>query len=127
MDNYFSFAFHPPVLNLHDGPSGIGWYPFFATAFPNTLTMSASWDPSLSYAYSAAIAEEELIRGVQGFLAPIVDLTRTPLAGKECLLDVSRIDHYAPIITWHNCLYFLKEVQPFEQAHTVIMVAYREL
>lgn len=73
-------------MNLHDGPSGIAWYTSFSTAFPTTLTLSASWDRSLAYAYGGAVAQELYIKGIQGFLAPMVDLTRAPLGGEACLL-----------------------------------------
>lgn len=82
-----------PGLMTDDGPLGVredvleGWSPAnlttdSATYFPNGSAMAATWNPSLSYAYGKAMAEEARARKKYIMLAPAFNITRTPLNGR---------------------------------------------
>lgn len=82
-----------PGLMTDDGPLGVredvleGWGSAnlttdSATYFPNGSAMAATWNPSLSYAYGKAMAEEARERKKYVMLAPAFNITRTPLNGR---------------------------------------------
>ncbi len=72
-----------PELNMKDGPSGVGNGANDVTAFPAPITVAASWDVSLMEQYAAFMAEEQRGKGVNVHLAPMMNLTRVPRAGRN--------------------------------------------
>lgn len=72
-----------PELNLHDGPAGVAAGSLGVTAFPAPVTVAASWDTALMEQYGAMMAEEERDKGVNVHLAPMMNINRTPFAGRN--------------------------------------------
>ncbi|WP_405770768.1 glycoside hydrolase family 3 C-terminal domain-containing protein [Streptomyces sp. NBC_00080] len=70
-----------PLLNSHDGPSGIGLSG--TTAFPSSQALAATFDPGHAQAVGTAIADELRGKGRNVWLGPAADITRTPLAGRQ--------------------------------------------
>ena len=52
-------------------------------AFPALTCLAATWHPSLSLLYGAALGEEALYRGKAMILGPGVNIYRTPLGGRN--------------------------------------------
>ena len=52
-------------------------------AFPALTCLAATWNPSMAYAYGAALGEEALYRGKDMILGPGVNIMRTPLGGRN--------------------------------------------
>lgn len=84
-----------PDLWMSDGPHGvraeINWNDWgycgrtndSITAFPALTALAATWNPSLSFAYGNALAEEALYREKDVMLGPGVNIYRTPLNGRN--------------------------------------------
>jgi beta-glucosidase len=72
-----------PELNMKDGPSGVGNGANDVTAFPVPITVAATWDVDLMQRYATAMAEEQRAKGVNVHLAPMMNLTRVPQAGRN--------------------------------------------
>ena len=83
-----------PQVMITDGPNGLrkqnpngdnvglgNSYP--ATAFPNSATLSCSWDPDLIYKEGQALAEECLKERVSVLLGPGTNIKRAPTCGRN--------------------------------------------
>ena len=83
-----------PQIMVTDGPNGLrkknpdgnsvglgNSYP--ATAFPNSATLSCSWDPELIYKEGEALAEECLAERVSVLLGPGTNIKRSPTCGRN--------------------------------------------
>jgi beta-glucosidase len=71
-----------PALTLQDGPAGVARFGD-VTAFPSPITLAASWDRDLVRRWGAAMAAEERGKGVMIQLGPMMNLVRTPAAGRN--------------------------------------------
>ena len=78
-----------PRLGIHgmrfvDGPNGARSNDGdAATAFPVGISLAASWDPQMLRKVGAAIGEEVRALGNHVLLAPNLNLTRSPLSGRN--------------------------------------------
>ena len=70
-----------PALSSDDGPSGIR--ADGTTALPSSQTLAATFDRALAYAYGDVAATEARGKGFNWWLGPAMDLTRTPLSGRQ--------------------------------------------
>lgn len=70
-----------PLLNSHDGPSGIGLSG--TTAFPSSQALAATFSTTHAKAVGTSIADELRGKGRNVWLGPAADVTRTPLAGRQ--------------------------------------------
>ncbi len=71
-----------PPVKMADGPMGLNGNGK-ATAFPASICMAASWNPSLIKKAAASIAEEAKSKGVGILLAPGVNMYRLPHCGRN--------------------------------------------
>jgi beta-glucosidase len=71
-----------PVQVENDAGAGLGDVQLLVTAFPDGITQAASWDTAMQYKVGAALGWEAWHKGVDVQLAPGVDITRNPLAGR---------------------------------------------
>ncbi len=75
-----------PNLSTADGPAGLRLAPetgLTATAFPCSTLLAASWDADLVRAVGTAAAEEVKENNISVWLAPAVNLHRSPLCGRN--------------------------------------------
>eukprot|EP01105_Mastigella_eilhardi_P025343 TRINITY_DN6875_c0_g2_i1.p1 TRINITY_DN6875_c0_g2~~TRINITY_DN6875_c0_g2_i1.p1 ORF type:complete len:674 (+),score=207.20 TRINITY_DN6875_c0_g2_i1:12-2033(+) len=72
-----------PALHLEDGPQGVADGVKDTTCWPSVLTVVAAWDRSLLYAYSAAMAQEQRIKGTNIMLGPMNNIARVPVGGRN--------------------------------------------
>lgn len=84
-----------PEVYMSDGPHGIraelewdGWNYLkssndFATAFPSSVALAATWNPEMSLLYGEAIGEEARYRKKDVLLGPGCNICRTPLNGRS--------------------------------------------
>jgi len=72
-----------PEVLMTDGPQGVRLEAGKATAFPCGLAMAATWNPSILEQAGAAIGEECRALNRRIFLAPAVNIMRTPLGGRN--------------------------------------------
>ncbi|MBR3436952.1 MAG: glycoside hydrolase family 3 C-terminal domain-containing protein [Lachnospiraceae bacterium] len=75
-----------PNIQTADGPQGLRLLPrtgVSTTAFPSESLLSCSWDMSLLYEVGKAIGEEVKENGIGLWLAPAVNLHRSPLCGRN--------------------------------------------
>ena len=72
-----------PPLRLQDGPQGVADGALNATCFPSVLTLTMAWDVDLARSYGAAVAAEQLAKGVNVLLGPAINLARVPWAGRN--------------------------------------------
>jgi beta-glucosidase len=79
-----------PSLQVTDCGHGVtvildenGQYSGCATCFPTAVAQAASWDTKLVYDIGAAIAREARALGSSILLAPMVNIHRTPLNGRN--------------------------------------------
>lgn len=70
----------PTVVYL-DGPDGVR-FTAGVTAFPSQLTLASTWNTDLARTKGIATADEAFDKGKNGFLAPGLASTRTPLSGR---------------------------------------------
>ncbi|MEU8759369.1 glycoside hydrolase family 3 C-terminal domain-containing protein [Streptomyces sp. NPDC048659] len=71
-----------PPLRLADGPAGVR-VARPATALPAPVMLAASFDPGLARAYGRVIGHEGRALGQDVLLSPMVNLIRTPYAGRN--------------------------------------------
>jgi beta-glucosidase len=72
-----------PALVLNDSINGVGDQQALTTAFPDSISLAASWDPGLARHFGEVLAREALAKGVNVILGPGVDIDRTPLNGRN--------------------------------------------
>jgi beta-glucosidase len=73
-----------PALCLSDGPSGarVG-SAGSVTCFPAPINIACSWDASLAQVYGEAMTAEQKGKGTNIHLAPMMNITRVPQAGRN--------------------------------------------
>jgi beta-glucosidase len=71
-----------PALTLQDGPAGVARFGG-VTAFPAPITLAASWNRELVQRWGAAMAAEERGKGAMVQLGPMMNLVRSPAAGRN--------------------------------------------
>lgn len=71
-----------PALNLSDGPAGVGNRKTQVTAFPAPITVGAGWDVGLMQRFGEAMGAEQLGKGTNVQLAPMMNMVRVPQAGR---------------------------------------------
>ncbi|MFJ9823763.1 glycoside hydrolase family 3 C-terminal domain-containing protein [Streptomyces sp. NPDC101160] len=71
-----------PALRLADGPAGVRVHEP-ATALPAPVMLAAAFDPALARAYGQVIGREGRALGQDVLLSPMVNLIRTPYAGRN--------------------------------------------
>ena len=71
-----------PVLTLQDGPAGVARFGG-VTAFPAPITLAASWNRDLVQRWGAAMAAEERGKGAMVQLGPMMNMVRSPAAGRN--------------------------------------------
>jgi beta-glucosidase len=73
-----------PALCLSDGPSGarVG-SAGSVTCFPAPINLACTWDPSLAQVYGEAMTAEQKGKGTNIHLAPMMNITRVPQAGRN--------------------------------------------
>lgn len=71
-----------PPLRLADGPAGVR-VTAHATALPAPVMLAATFDPALARAYGEVIGREGRALGQDVLLSPMVNLIRTPYAGRN--------------------------------------------
>jgi len=72
-----------PPLNLEDGPQGVADKTLLVTCWPSALTVVASWDLDLQYAFGAAMGKEQRIKGSGVMLGPMINIARVPMGGRN--------------------------------------------
>jgi beta-glucosidase len=72
-----------PALVLNDSINGIGDQQVLTTAFPDSIDLTAAWDPALARRYGQALGAEAFAKGVNVVLGPGVDIARNPLNGRN--------------------------------------------
>lgn len=79
-----------PQMVVADGPIGVrlgagptGGSPRYATAFPISSALSASWNESLIHRVAAAMGDEAKAFGVDLLLGPALNIQRDPLNGRN--------------------------------------------
>ena len=88
--NTFGFGNIPkygiPNAMTADGPAGLRFKEetgVMTTAFPVACVLSSSWDPKLIFEVEAAAALEVHENGIGTWLAPAINIHRTPLCGRN--------------------------------------------
>ncbi|WP_329114030.1 beta-glucosidase family protein [Streptomyces sp. NBC_01465] len=71
-----------PPLRLADGPAGVR-IDGRATALPAPVLLASAFDPALARAYGRVIGREGRALGLDVLLSPMVNLIRTPYAGRN--------------------------------------------
>ncbi|MGW7267955.1 beta-glucosidase [Streptomyces sp. NPDC054842] len=71
-----------PPLRLADGPAGVR-VTRHATALPAPVLLAAAFDPDLARRYGQVIGREGRALGQDVLLSPMVNLVRTPYAGRN--------------------------------------------
>lgn len=71
-----------PEILMSDGPSGVRCYGP-AAALPGGVALAASWNKDLAREYGVIMGKEARARGVHIMLAPAVNITRSPMAGRS--------------------------------------------
>ena len=79
-----------PQIVFADGPVGVrlgagptGGEKRFATAFPVSVAMAATWDPAIIQRVGRAIGDEARRYGVDLILGPAINIQRNPLNGRN--------------------------------------------
>jgi len=72
-----------PQLTLEDGPQGVADGVKLVTCWPSALTVVASWDLDLNYAYGEAMAAEQRLKGTNIMLGPMINIARVPMGGRN--------------------------------------------
>jgi len=70
-----------PPLNMTDGPVGVRWQK--STAFPASIAMAATWDPSLIRRLGEALGREAKAKGRNMLLGPCININRVPVGGRS--------------------------------------------
>jgi len=82
-----------PSIKLSDGPVGVrgsqGSSSPRSTCFPAPVALGATWNTKLIEPVGRALGEEAKIKGAHILLAPMVNIQRSPLAGRhfECYAE----------------------------------------
>src|SRR5207248_11034026 len=71
-----------PPLRLTDGPAGVR-VTRHATALPAPVLLASAFDPSLARRYGQVVGREGRAPGQDVLLSPMVNLIRTPYAGRN--------------------------------------------
>ncbi|KOU53409.1 beta-glucosidase family protein [Streptomyces sp. WM6378] len=71
-----------PALRLADGPAGVR-VTAHATALPAPVLLASAFDPALAREYGEVIGREGRALGQDVLLSPMVNLIRTPYAGRN--------------------------------------------
>lgn len=83
-----------PELKMADGPLGVreeisrdnwsaaGWTNDFATYYPATGAVAATWNTKLAYTFGNSVGQEMRARGKDMLLSPAINIVRTPLGGR---------------------------------------------
>lgn len=81
-------------LKMADGPLGIreeisrsswapaGWTNDFATYYPASGALAATWNPKLANIFGNSVGQELRARGKDMLLSPAINIVRTPLGGR---------------------------------------------
>jgi beta-glucosidase len=72
-----------PPLVLNDAGSGLADEQLGITSYPAEIDQAATWDPSLERQLGVSLGAEAHAKGVDVLLAPDLNLTRTPLGGRD--------------------------------------------
>ena len=72
-----------PALSLTDNIAGAGDQMAATTAFPDSIALTASWNPALAEHYGQVLGEEAFKKGVNVLLGPGMDIARNPLNGRN--------------------------------------------
>lgn len=72
-----------PALRLTDGPAGARHPMYLATAMPSPVALAASFDPALAEQYGNVIGVEARALDQDILLSPMVNIIRTPQAGRN--------------------------------------------
>lgn len=72
-----------PPIRLVDGPLGVRAVGETATAFPASIALAASWDPTLAREFGAALGRESIAHDQDVVLGPGVNIIRTPTGGRN--------------------------------------------
>ena len=70
-----------PAITSTDGPNGVR--STGTTSLPSAQALAATFDRSLARAYGEVVGTEARGRGFNAWLGPAMDITRTPLAGRQ--------------------------------------------
>ena len=70
-------------MYLLDGPQGPADGVTKVTCWPSTLTVVASWDLDLMRQYGAALGKEQLTKGTNIMLGPMVNIARVAHGGRN--------------------------------------------
>ena len=79
-------AYGVPTITTADGPAGLRLVPetgLTATAFPCETLLAATWDTELACAVGTAVASEVKENNISVWLAPGVNLHRSPMCGRN--------------------------------------------
>jgi beta-glucosidase len=83
-----------PELKMADGPLGVreeisrdswasaGWTNDFATYYPASGAVAATWNKKLAFLFGNSVGQELRARGKDMLLAPAINIVRTPLGGR---------------------------------------------
>src|SRR6201981_667020 len=72
-----------PSMGLEDGPAGVADGLTGVTQLPASVTLAATWDPSLAQQYGQVIGAEEFGKGASANLGPTVNIDRDPRWGRS--------------------------------------------
>jgi beta-glucosidase len=83
-----------PELNMADGPLGVreeisrdnwsaaGWTNDFATYYPASGALAATWNTKIAYIFGNSVGQELRARDKDMLLSPAINIVRTPLGGR---------------------------------------------
>eukprot|EP00051_Salpingoeca_urceolata_P011457 m.142055 g.142055 ORF g.142055 m.142055 type:complete len:718 (-) comp17130_c0_seq1:58-2211(-) len=72
-----------PALALEDGPQGIADGVTGGTCFPSVMAVASTWNATSSFAFGAALGEEQRRKGTNVMLGPGVCIARVPTGGRN--------------------------------------------
>ena len=77
-----------PPQTFFDGPvgvrdAGVAASARPATALPSTVSLAASFDPSLASSYGAVLGKEARAHGADVLYGPAVNIVRVPVGGRN--------------------------------------------
>ncbi len=71
------------AANTADGPAGLNQSPEKTTAFPTATCLASTWNEALLEEMGVAVGKEAVIKKVDVWLAPGMDIHRNPLCGRN--------------------------------------------
>ena len=106
-----------PNIMTADGPAGLRVHPdtgVTATAFPCSTLLACTWDPDITFEVGRACAEEVKENNIGVWLAPGVNIHRSPLCGRN-------FEYYSedPFLTGKQAEGMVKGIQSCRVAATV--------